>query len=690
MPKRTLVITEKPSSARRIAQALDDDGCPESLKHRDVTYYLARNDDEELVIVSAIGHLYTIAQVGKKWVYPVFDIEWVPSYKVNKSYSRTRKYIQAIKELSKDTTHYVSACDYDLEGSLIAYNILRYTVGEQSLTNSRRMLYSTLTRQDLEKAWKNMPNTLDYPEISAGKTRHELDWIFGINLSRALALSVRTVSGNFKTLSIGRVQGPTLNFVNDREAKIQSFVPVPYWKVNAETMIQGQTYPLEYEKPMLEREVHAKKVADDCRRKQGTVIKITKKTEETPPHPPFNLGDLQREAYRVFKHSPSDTLKAAERLYLAAHISYPRTSSQKLPPSLNLKEILEKLGRNPVYSEQVQSILGKKILSPRQGRKDDSAHPAIHPTGSHPKRLKDISKNVYDLICKRFLAAFGDSVKKNKVLIGIDVNGHGFSLSGSETVDRGWYEIYPFVKDSERVLPELKTGMTVPITRLSTRRNYTKQPSRFNQISLLRFMENQNIGTKATRTNIIDTLYKRGYIQGNPIRVTTLGTSIIETLHKYIPEILSVNMTRDLEEQMENIRKGELDGETFIQSTIETLDPILKEFKENEEKIGAEIAKTLTEIFRKENYLGKCPSCTGGEIFIERIPKTGRVYARCINVKKGTCEQTYRLPQRKKIYSTRQQCRTCGSPVVKLFYGRKPWILCLNRDCPTKKGEKTI
>ncbi|MCW4049244.1 MAG: DNA topoisomerase I [Candidatus Bathyarchaeota archaeon] len=688
MPERILVITEKPSSARRIARALDDQGKPSSLKNGSVQYHVSRRGEDELIIVSALGHLYTIIQKGKGWNYPVYDIEWAPTYQAGKSNPRTRAHINAIKDLSQGATGYVSACDYDIEGSLIAYTILLYAVGDHSLAKSRRMLYSTLTREDLNKSWENMLPALDYPVIAAGKARHEMDWLFGINLSRALSLSVRKASGDFKTLSIGRVQGPTLRFVKEREEEINTFVPIPYWKINAETKIEDKKYPLEYEKQRLEREVHAKDVATACRGKEGTIKAIRSETETTPSPPPFNLGDLQREAYRVFKMNPSATLASAEKLYLSAHISYPRTSSQKLPSSIDLREILRKLAKNPSYAKQAEVLLMKKRLIPRQGKKDDVAHPAIHPTGSRPRRLGDNEKNVYDLVVKRFLACLSEPAIHEKIQGDIDVNGHLFYLNGSKTLESGWMDSYqPYVKDKEVLLPELKVGMTLPITKLSSRRNYSSPPPRFNQSTLLRLMENQNIGTKATRTNIIDTLYRRHYIEGNIVRITDLGFSIIETLERYSPDIISVEMTRELEQNLEDIQSGNLHADTVIENTVKTLDPILKRFKENAEKIGSEISLTLKDMFYKENYLGKCPSCGEGDIMIQRNRKTGKNFASCTNTKNGSCNQTYSLPQKKKVYSTGQRCVTCSAPVIKMYYGRKPWSLCLNAACPTKKGE---
>lgn len=546
-----------------------------------------------MLVVSALGHLYALTQAAGGWNYPVYEMKWVPASQVNRANSRVIDYIETISKLSRGIDLFVSACDYDQEGSLIAYNALRYAVGEYSLARSRRMLYSTLTSKDLVEAWDAMESTLDYPVIAAGKTRHEVDWLFGINLSRALTLAVRQASGAKKTLSIGRVQGPTLSFVKERETSIRGFVPTPYWKVNAETAISGEVYPLEYEKKMLEREVDAKELAHRCRGRDGEVVGFDKRSRRLLPPAPFNLGDLQREAYRVFKLSPTATLKAAENLYLGTYISYPRTSSQRLPPTLDIKGILEKLSEHRAYAKHANGLLSM-ALKPRQGKNEDPAHPAIHPTGAKPRRLKENEAKVYDLVVKRFLSCLGRPAIREKIEAEVDVNGHVFYLRGSKTMRKGWLDIYsPFVADKEKALPDLEVGMIIPVSKLSTRRSYTKPPKRFNAVNLLRHMESRGIGTKATRTSIIDTLYRRGYIAGKGIVITDLGLCIVETLEEYCPSILSVGMTGELEESLKEIQVNEKTPEAVIMEVEEALELILAQFKDNEGEIGAAIAESV-------------------------------------------------------------------------------------------------
>jgi len=592
LSKRALVITEKPSSARRIAVALDENGKPNRGRYGKVSFYVSYRDEMELVVVSAVGHLYTIVQKRGGWTYPVYDIKWVPSHRADKRSSYTKQYLDAIINLANDIDEVVSACDYDQEGSLIAFNIIKHGLGDAALGKSRRMLFNTLTESELVKSWNNRQPTLDYPVIAAGKVRHEADWLYGINLSRALTLTAKKRIDYKKTLSVGRVQGPTLRFVYDLETRINSFVPIPYWKVSAETIIDDETYPLEYEKPRLEREVHAKTVAEKCRGKEGTITGIEGKKEKTQPPAPFNLGDLQQEAYRAFKYNPSATLKIAEKLYLSALISYPRTSSQRIPPTIDVREILGKLGEIKRYEDDVSTLTTQKRFKPRQGKKDDPAHPAIHPTGNKPGRLKPEEINVYDLIIRRFLASMGKPSIRSSSTVIIDVNGHTFYLKGDHMVENGWTMFYrPYFKSKETPLPEVNVGMTMPITKLSTRRQYTKPPARFTASSLVRKMDEEGIGTKATRSNIIDTLHRRGYIRGQRLTITDLGSNVIDALAEYSPDIIDVQLTKNLEAELDSIQSGKGSAEDVIEETISTLDAILKRFKEKEAEIGTSLTR---------------------------------------------------------------------------------------------------
>jgi DNA topoisomerase-1 len=612
----------------------------------------------------------------------------VPAYEEYKSAARTRHFIEIIGKLSKGIGDYVSACDFDMEGSLIAYTILLHICGEESLQIAKRMRYSTLTDRDLVKAWETMPETLDFPLIDAGRARHEVDWLFGINLSRALTLSVKRATGHYKTLSVGRVQGPTLNFLKEREVAVRTFVPTPFWVIEAETEVNRKRYKLEYERPRIMTEREAKKIEAACKDKDGVITSIRMMRQTQPPPHPFNLGDLQREAYRQFHYSPRATLRAAEKLYLDALISYPRTSSQRLSPSIDLSAVLRGLSKRTSYADLVEKLLSKPVLRPWQGKKDDPAHPAIHPTGNLPGNLDKTLFRIFDLICRRFMATLGDPAVKQRMDANVDVNGHRYRLRGNMIVEPGWMRFYaPYIKDKEVVFPVLRREQVLTVNYLEASRRYTKPPPRFNQSSLLKLMEDEEIGTKATRTDIIHTLFRRGYAKSNPIIITNLGLTIVETLSRYCPEILSVEMTRGLERDLEKIQIEETPIEAVVQDAVETLKPILKKFKAKENQIGNDINEALRLEQQRVSALGICPTCKTGMIRLIRNNKTGKRFAGCSNYLNGSCDQSYPLPQKGKVQATGKSCPECSAPIVTVFRrNRKPWMLCIKLDCPSKNG----
>ncbi|MDP7443509.1 MAG: DNA topoisomerase I [Candidatus Bathyarchaeota archaeon] len=686
MTKRILVVCEKPSVARRIAKALDDNGAPESFSLSGVPYHASQRGKTTLIVVPVLGQMFSISKKGGKWVYPAFEFEWVPSYIVDKKMARTKYFMEVIQELSQGVEGFVSACDHDMEGSLIAYMVLHHVCGEITKM-AKRMKYSTLTDRDINRAWDELSDSLDFPLIEAGRSRHEVDWLFGINLTRALTLAVKNTTGFYKVISVGRVQGPTLNFIKKRDVKIQSFVPTPFWIISADIRLGRKKFTLDHESSRLQNETRATEIIKQCKGKEGDLRKLEIDRIKIPTHPPISLGDLQREAYKNFHYSPQTTLRAAERLYLRALISYPRTSSQRIPPSIDLRWILNGLNEQTRYVEFSSRLLGKYFLSPLQGKKDDPAHPAIYPTGKKPGRMKTVDGRVYDLICRRFMASLEDPAVREVTRATINVNGHIFFLKGSRLVERGWVLVYePFFRAKGVVLPALKIGQKIQIRTIESPRRFTRPPQRLNSGSLLTLMERKGLGTKVTRSDIISTMFKRGYISGREIRLTDLGFTVVDSLERIIPEILSVEMTRKLEDNIEEIRAGETNAMAVVEEAIRVLEPALLKFKQNEASIGTEITKTIIRPTIKGKTLGVCPVCKRGEIRIIVSKTTGKRFAGCTNHFKGGCDTSYPLPQKGTIQAVGRNCTVCGALLIRVIrYYKRPWDLCINFDCPSKR-----
>jgi len=689
MGKYTLIITEKPDAARRIASALEMSQKARRMEDNGVPYYLVTRD-KEIAIVPALGHLYTVsAETKGRSSYPVFNFKWVPRFLAEKGTERVRVWLQVITKLSKEADAFVDACDYDMEGSIIGYCILKYACGDKEKM-SRRMKYSTLTKEELEKSYVESLPHLDFALIEAGRARHEVDWLYGINLSRALTLAAKNWSGKYRTLSTGRVQGPLLKFLVSREKSIRSFVPTPYWQIRAHIEISGQTCVAKCAKRIIETKKEASIVSNACKG-SGKIEKVEIRRFQQSAPVPFDLGSLQVEAYNLFGYSPKKTLDTAQRLYLDALISYPRTSSQKLPPTINYRSILKNLNKVQEYRKLTAELLAKPVLKPHEGGREDPAHPAIYPTGNPPEHLLDKpERNIWDLVVRRFMVVFGEPAIRQSVKLSISVNGHAFYVKGERTLEQGWQRFYePNVKSDETLLPSVKEGERVDFKNVVVECKFSRPPPRYNSSSLLQKMDEAGIGTKATRADTIQTLYERKYVRNENMTVTELGFEVLGILENHCPKVVSVEMTKELEDRINGIWQSSEKREDVLADAIEILGPVLKEFRQKEEEIGERLGNAVERARLEESLIGACPICKTGKLVMIHSKKTGKRFVGCTNYFKGLCKVSFALPQRGTIKLHGRSCSVCGWPTVQVrTRGRRSWVLCFNPDCPLKEEKR--
>ncbi|RLI96337.1 MAG: DNA topoisomerase I [Candidatus Aenigmatarchaeota archaeon] len=677
----TLIVAEKPSAAKRIASALAEGGI-EDIGTHGVKSYRIRRKGKDIVVAPAVGHLFGLNEKksGASWRYPVFDVEWVPTFERNSASRWSKKYFDNMKTLSKRADEFISSCDYDIEGSVIAYNILRFICGTEE---AKRMKFSTLTTHDLIQAYEKASNKLDFPQIRAGLARHTLDFFWGINLSRALTLSLRA-AGGYKTLSTGRVQGPTLQLLEKREREIDAFKPTPFWQIQLTSEKGNEEITALHEKDKFWDKKEAESVHEKCKGKPAKVTSIDNRQQKQNPPFPFDLTTLQRESYRNFGYSPKMTLDIAQSLYEQAVISYPRTSSQQLSPKLGFKGIIDKLKNQKDYFDLCEKLLKKPRLVPNNGKKKDPAHPAIYPTGNRPKGLNAYQKKLYDLIVKRFLAVFCEPAIRESVKVSIGVNGETFIAEGIRTLEPKWMEFYmPYARFKENILPRLETGEVLPVKGIDMLDKETQPPKRYTQAAVLKEMESNGLGTKATRAMILETLYDRGYIEDKQITVTKLGKKVVSALEKYAPEVVSIELTRDFEEEMEAIQDGKKEWDDVVSEARSTLETTLKKFKEKEKDVGKELLEVVIEQHKKDNTVGKC-KC-GGNLIVRRSRK-GKRFIGCDNYPK--CTETFSLPQAGMIKMLKEKCDKCGLSIVSVkARGKRPWKLCV--QCGFFTGKKS-
>lgn len=679
-----LIISEKPSQAAKIAEALADTK-PKRLTENKVTYYELIHRGRKIYVGCAVGHLFNLKEKNKRgWIYPILsdEISWFPAYEINKSSEYTKKYIDILEKLSKKSNIFTVATDFDTEGSVIGFNVIRFIAKKR---DGKRMKFSTLTKEELQESYEHALEHLDFPLISSGETRHIVDWIWGINLSRALTLSVKNSTNRFKLLSSGRVQGPTLKILSERELEIQKFKPKPYWELEALGDVHAQ-----HEKGKFWEEKEVKKIYEKVKDEKSAVVKkITKKTQLQSPPNPFDLTSLQLEAYRLFRINPKDSLALAQSLYTKAYISYPRTSSNQFPLNMNIKSLLQKIAKQKEYTKLIQELLEKNKTKPNNGKKTDPAHPPIHPTGVEPKKLSDKEHRIYDLIVHRTLATLADPAKRESVSAELDIKKELFIASGIRTVEPGWHKFYgKYATFDEINLPSIKEGDIVKIKKINLLSKETQPPKRYTPASIIKELENRNLGTKATRSQILDALYQRNYIIGQSIQVTNLGLKTVQTLEKYCPEILDEEMTRKLEQDMEEIREKKETKEKVIDKAENHLSKILKHFKENELKIGKALSEANIETLEQESKIGQCPECKEGTLSIKK-GKFG-LFIACDRYKEG-CKTTFSLPSNALIKPTGKICKECSYPeILVIRRGRRSQSVCLNMDCKTKAVPQNI
>lgn len=679
-----LIIAEKPDAARRIAEALSNTK-PKLIERDGVTSYEFYVNGKKHICAPAVGHLFVLeANDSKKgWDYPIFSYTWVPTY-LRRETSWTKKYFENLKELAKGASEFIDAADVDTEGEVLLYNILRFICG---VKDAKRMKFSTLTKDELIEAYNNLEKHIFFDILESGLTRHELDWLWGINLTRALTLALKKSADRaFSIVSTGRVQGPLLKILVDREEEIRKFVPKKFWQIRIEVEKGDRKLVAFYEVDRIWKKEDAEHIVKKCKGRKAIVASIKRREYFQKPPYPFNTTDLQTESYNQFGFSPVETLNIAENLYTNGYISYPRSSSQKLPERVGYSKIIEGLSKIPAYEKFCKKLLEKGKLVPREGPLTDVAHPCVYATQQAPdlKKLNPRERKLYDLIARRTLATFGNAAKRESLKVTLKIDEYNFVLVGKRTLYEGWMEIYkPYLKVEENILPELEKGEELRILDVEILEKETQPPPRYTQGSIIKEMEKRGLGTRATRAEILKTLYERNYIYGKSITVTKFGEAVTRILEKFCPRILSEALTRKFEEEMENVMNGKKKREEVVEEAKKFLAEVLDDFKKNDEKIGESLLEAYRELRKDFRTLGKCPKC-GGDLLIIRSKKSGLRFIGCSNYPK--CKNAFPLPIGAKVEKTNKICEYCKTPIIKVRRdGKRPFTMCLDPNCETKK-----
>ncbi len=686
--KYSLVICEKPNVANRIAIALGTSEIKKTKIKGNIVFDVLTKENTRYIILSSKGHLYGLKNTKQRGkIFPIFDIYWAP---ISNSHNKNSKnVIELIRRFAKDTDNFIHACDYDQEGELIGYNILEL-ICEKAYGNSHRAKLSTLTTDDINKSFITLEKT-NRNMAYAGMFRHLLDYIYGINFSMAISRAIK-IKNRYSYLTVGRVQTPTLKFIVDRDLQINYFIPIPFWSIKAHFKKDNEVFVFFFEKKRIDTLKQANYIINQCNGKNGIVNSINIYKEYQKPLHPFNIGDLQKESFRLFKYSPIYTLSIAESLYLKALISYPRTNSQILPVSINYRKILYNLEKiSEEYQRYVTILLNQNNLYPNNGLKIDPAHPAIYPTGIKPLNLNSAELKIYDLIVKRFFTSFGETAifKKTKIDMLVDDN-FLFKKEEKNILLKGWIEFYNsffnYRENSVDYSSDLQIGDILTNIDITKDSKFTDTPVYFDYSSLLSKMEQEEIGTKSTRGSIIELLIRRNYVTVHNyknIKSTDLGIFLIDFMEKNLPKIISTDLTRALEHYLADIEGGITDRIFILNSIITDLIDSMYHIQ----KIEC-ISPIEHPMVRSNNFMliGTCPICQKGKFQIIRSKKTKKRFIACSGYFSNSCTTSVPIPQHGSIKNLNKICKDCNWPILNVFYPTRRYSknFCTNIKCPTK------
>ena len=686
-----LIVTEKDNSAKKIAQILSS-GKAKQDKSYGIPHYGWEDDEDAHRVIGLKGHLMNPA-------FPEGYSEWrkvEPRELIDATLVKEpvqKNVHKALRKQAKDADSVVIATDYDREGELIGLEALEEILDANPklaesvslATGVKRARYSALTKEEIDDAFTNLVE-LSEPLARAGEARQDIDLIWGATLTRFVSLATGRLGSQF--LSVGRVQSPTLAIVVERELERRAHVAKPYWEVFAALEHPDGEFVAHHKVDKFWEEPQAQAALANSK-SPGVVKSVESRRNTRKPPGPFNTTAFTSAASSVGV-SPARAMRIAEDLYMDGFISYPRTDNTVYPKSLPVRELLQSIAQVPAFKE-AQPLGERPELSPTRGKKETTDHPPIYPTQAlDPSVLPDDGhRKIYELVVRRFLATFADPSVSESTRADIEAGSELYFVRGNVLVEPGFLAVYPYGRSKDEEIPKVEEGQELALARDPwADAKETQPPSRIGQGKLIELMEERGLGTKATRHDIIQKLYDRGYVQGNPIEPRETGVAMVTAFRQYAERMATHDMTAELEADMDRIAQGEITKD-------EVLDISRKMLRDSYD-LMAEHKRELAEIIWKgmdqDRILGPCPKCReadrhneAGEINhvrIIRAKKSGKRFVGCEGY--PDCDQTYGLPQRGGILKLEDVCSICGvTPRVKVMGGRRPWNLCFNEECPS-------
>ena len=612
---KKLLIVESPTKAKTIQKFLNK---------------------KEFLVRASFGH---VRDLPEKRLGVDLENNFEPKYVI---LPKSKKIIKLLKNDLKKVELCLLSTDPDREGEAIAWHLVQLLKLDQTKPY-QRIVFHEITKPAIEEALNN-PRKIDMNLVNAQQARRILDRIVGYKLSPFLWKKVA------RGLSAGRVQSVAVRLVVEREREIKNFVPQEYWSIEAMLQkIQNPKFgirhksqiPNEFKALLVKKEgkviprvgikskKEVEKIVRDLEGAEYKVINIEKKEVRRNPLPPFTTSTLQQEAWKKFKFTAKLTMQISQRLYEMGYITYHRTDS------LNISDLALVLAKNFIiknYGENYWAGFFRKYKA--KGRVQE-AHEAIRPTyvENTPEKLAlKLEKNqlrLYDLIWRRFVACQMAQASFDSTVVEIEASKYVFKATGQILKFDGFLKIYP-IKYEETELPPLEINEILKLIKLIPSQHFTQPPPKYTEATLIKTLEENGIGRPSTYAPILSTIQERNYVKKDKnkrLYPTEIGILVNDLLVTHFPEIVDINFTAKMEENLDKIAKGEKEW-------VPVINEFYQPFKKILEKKYQEVSKEKIAIQKTEKT---CPEC--GAPLLIRLSKFGKFYS-CSNFPK--CK--YKLP----------------------------------------------
>ncbi len=667
-----LIIAEKAIAGRRIAAILSAEKHVEKASAGAIHFDFEQKG-KQYTVVPLRGHIVDVD-------FPIKYSQWLGTdlRKLAESeieYIETEKTIAALlKRIAPSVEQVIVATDDDREGESIGLEAVVLLHSANPKIPVKRVRFSAIIEQEIKPAF-NALQQLDTNLAESANARREIDLVWGAVLTRFLSLISGQLGKQF--LSMGRVQGPVLALIVDREKERMAFKSQKFWIVQALFEKDRQQFIALHKKGRFWEKGEAEKAAQCKKAKEGTVQQVRKTKKVLSKPEPFNTTLFLRAATAI-GFSAGRAMQIAETLYQQGLTSYPRTDNSVYPAALDLRAILNQLATVNQFAPMAGQLLAKKKLEPSKGQfaKD---HPPIHPVAAPSRQLQADEWRIYELICRRFMATLAEDALTENLAVEIELAKEIFVANGQRYLSKGWKLFYPYSKAEETILPVLQNGDRVLLVKLDMLDKETMPPARYSQGALIKAMSEQGLGTKSTRAEIIQKLYARKYISGQKaIEPNKIAFAVIDSLEKYDGVVVKPKMTADLEKEMDTVAEGKKEKKAVVDESRQFLSSALQQLLLNKNEIGSMLRGAL----RADAIIGKCtkPECDG-ELLI-RHGRTGKRFLGCSAYPK--CTNTFPLPQRGSITVLQKRCDACGNFMIQVGGRRYRFSMCIDPNCKSK------